>query len=136
MKSCPACNRTFEDTFTFCLMDGSILSAPFDPTKPAEQPPREATPPQTEVFSAHADPKSLPETRVASPQANLQPTITSPFQPQPIGQPYHAPVGLVSADTLTKPPDLARWMFVVRGLSAMLLGLLLLLFGLLGEAHL
>ena len=31
MKSCPDCNRTFEDTMTFCLVDGSILSAPFDP---------------------------------------------------------------------------------------------------------
>ncbi|HYX71871.1 MAG TPA: hypothetical protein VE732_03815 [Nitrososphaera sp.] len=31
MKSCPTCKRTFEDTFTFCLVDGSILSAPFDP---------------------------------------------------------------------------------------------------------
>jgi hypothetical protein len=31
MKSCPTCNRTFEDTFTFCLIDGSILSAPYDP---------------------------------------------------------------------------------------------------------
>lgn len=31
MKSCPDCNRTFEDTLTFCLVDGAILSAPFDP---------------------------------------------------------------------------------------------------------
>jgi uncharacterized protein YegL len=31
MKSCPTCNRTFEDTFTFCLVDGSILSPPYDP---------------------------------------------------------------------------------------------------------
>src|SRR5437016_9684970 len=84
MKSCPTCNRTFEDTFTFCLIDGSILSAPFDPTKPTDQSTRESTPPRTEVFSAPAESKSLPETRLASPQANLQPTITSPFQPQPI----------------------------------------------------
>ena len=31
MKKCPACNRTFEDTLTYCLIDGSVLSAPFDP---------------------------------------------------------------------------------------------------------
>ena len=31
MKRCPTCSRTFEDTFTFCLIDGAILSAPFDP---------------------------------------------------------------------------------------------------------
>lgn len=31
MKSCPKCNRTyFDDTFAFCLADGSLLSAPFD----------------------------------------------------------------------------------------------------------
>lgn len=31
MKTCPTCQRTFEDTLTYCLVDGSILSAPFDP---------------------------------------------------------------------------------------------------------
>src|SRR5256885_4218647 len=32
MKRCPACRRTFaDDTITFCLIDGSILSAPYDP---------------------------------------------------------------------------------------------------------
>src|SRR4051812_10222623 len=31
MKSCPTCKRTYEDTLTYCLIDGSILSAPFDP---------------------------------------------------------------------------------------------------------
>src|ERR1700704_849570 len=28
MKSCPTCNRTFENIMTFCLEDGSVLSAP------------------------------------------------------------------------------------------------------------
>jgi hypothetical protein len=32
MKSCPVCHRTFSDeTLSFCLVDGSILSAPYDP---------------------------------------------------------------------------------------------------------
>lgn len=31
MKSCPQCQRTFEDTLTFCLVDGSVLSAPYQP---------------------------------------------------------------------------------------------------------
>jgi len=32
MKSCPACNRTYpDDTLAFCLIDGSVLSAPYDP---------------------------------------------------------------------------------------------------------
>jgi hypothetical protein len=30
MKRCPTCNRTFHDEFSFCLVDGSILSAPYD----------------------------------------------------------------------------------------------------------
>jgi hypothetical protein len=32
VKSCPTCNRTYpDDTLAFCLVDGSILSAPYDP---------------------------------------------------------------------------------------------------------
>lgn len=31
MKKCPACNRTYSDeTLSFCLEDGSLLSAPYD----------------------------------------------------------------------------------------------------------
>jgi len=125
MKSCPACNRTFEDTFTFCLIDGSVLSAPFDP---ATKPPEQSAPPRTEVFGAPAESKPLPETRLASPQANLQPTITSRFQPQPIVQPYQTPAVLESADAATNLPELAR-SFLVRGIAAILFGLLLMFQG-------
>jgi hypothetical protein len=32
MKTCPACNRTYSDeTLSYCLADGSLLSAPYDP---------------------------------------------------------------------------------------------------------
>jgi hypothetical protein len=52
MKSCPTCRRTFEDTFTFCLVDGSILSAPYDiqstlvypESNSSEPPPTDALP--------------------------------------------------------------------------------------------
>jgi hypothetical protein len=51
MKSCPTCNRTFEDTFTFCLADGSLLDAPFDPQATLIIPElRKAEPPPTEVL--------------------------------------------------------------------------------------
>ncbi|HEY0320689.1 MAG TPA: hypothetical protein VGC66_07050 [Pyrinomonadaceae bacterium] len=51
MKRCPTCNRTFEDTFTFCLIDGSILSAPFDPDASKHQPAsRSDNAPPTEVL--------------------------------------------------------------------------------------
>jgi uncharacterized protein len=32
MKRCPKCNRTYaDDTFSFCLADGALLSAPYNP---------------------------------------------------------------------------------------------------------
>ena len=68
MKSCPNCNRTFEDTFTFCLLDGAILSAPFDP---AAKPTRDVNPPPTEVMS------QAPGT-VDTGQHQLRPTAPSP----------------------------------------------------------
>ena len=37
MKSCPTCNRTYpDDTLAFCLMDGAVLSAPYDPRRKAD----------------------------------------------------------------------------------------------------
>jgi hypothetical protein len=72
MKSCPTCNRTFEDTLTYCLVDGSILSAPFDPQAtliitearktnppPTEILPSSLSPPLLEVSPARLKPKRL-----------------------------------------------------------------------------
>jgi hypothetical protein len=37
MKRCPDCKRTYaDDTLTFCLADGALLSAPYDPHDPHE----------------------------------------------------------------------------------------------------
>jgi hypothetical protein len=54
MKTCPECNRTYpDDTLAFCLVDGAILSAPFDPEATQRIPiPRTTNPPATEVLSA------------------------------------------------------------------------------------
>ena len=30
MKRCPICTRTFDDSLTYCLIDGTVLSAPFN----------------------------------------------------------------------------------------------------------
>jgi hypothetical protein len=52
MKSCPTCNRTYpDDTLAFCLVDGSILSAPYDPqtTRPQSYSPH-TEPPPTEIL--------------------------------------------------------------------------------------
>ncbi len=36
MKRCPVCKRTFDDTLTFCLVDGTVLSPPFNAQKTSE----------------------------------------------------------------------------------------------------
>jgi hypothetical protein len=80
MKSCPTCNRTFEDTLTFCLADGSLLSAPFDPQATQRIPaPRKTNPPPTEVMNAAASSSSLPPTQPAINVTDLPPTIASPL---------------------------------------------------------
>ncbi len=78
MKSCPTCNRTYpDDTLAFCLMDGSILSAPFDETGKAVPPDRDSSPPPTEVLTGAPERVPLPQTRAATPE-NFRPTITAP----------------------------------------------------------
>ena len=71
MKSCTTCNRTFDDTMTFCLVDGSILSAPFNPhakeVRPATLP---SEPPETRLLN------ELEPARAAQTSANEQPPIT------------------------------------------------------------
>ena len=51
MKRCPSCNRTYaEDLFTFCLDDGALLSAPFDPEQTIRIPaPQSKELPLTEI---------------------------------------------------------------------------------------
>ena len=86
MKSCPTCNRTYpDDTLAFCLVDGSILSAPYDPaaTK-SSSPARETNSPETEVFNPGVSLDSLLPTQAAL--RDLQSTIHAPFSPQPVHQ--------------------------------------------------
>jgi len=57
LKRCPTCNRTFSDeALSFCLIDGSILSAPYDPKATlvlSDPHPVSSTP--TEIVSVVAD---------------------------------------------------------------------------------
>jgi predicted lipid-binding transport protein (Tim44 family) len=70
MKSCPTCNRTFEDSFTFCLIDGAVLSAPFDPAATKRIPEARITKaPPTEVLPS--------DLRVRLEE--LPPTVPSPL---------------------------------------------------------
>jgi TonB family protein len=64
IKHCPTCNRTYsDDSISFCLADGALLSAPFD-ALPDEPPP-------TEILPADRPP---PVTEPAKP---VVPTMTS-----------------------------------------------------------
>lgn len=52
MKQCPQCNRTYGDeSITFCLADGVLLSAPYDPEATQRfPPPRSTSPARTEIL--------------------------------------------------------------------------------------
>jgi hypothetical protein len=55
MKRCPACNRTYvDDSFTFCLNDGALLSPPYDPQTPQYNPSPRTNPPPTEIMPSNA----------------------------------------------------------------------------------
>lgn len=65
MKRCPSCNRTYSDeTISFCLADGALLSPSYDPSK-EQGPTTEIMPPQT---------RPLPPTQAS---ATVVPTIAS-----------------------------------------------------------
>lgn len=110
MKRCPDCNRTFEDTMSFCLVDGSILSAPFEPYAPERPRGRNVEPATTEILSdvptaadldsppqENQEPEPVPPT-IASPNSPTPPpeTTSSPAQP--------APKRLVSPRAAARPP--------------------------------
>jgi hypothetical protein len=60
MKQCPVCNRTYaDDSITFCLADGALLSASYDPGATQRIPARLTNPPPTEVLTAHPPPTEM-----------------------------------------------------------------------------
>jgi hypothetical protein len=63
MKQCPTCNRTYADeTLTYCLADGSLLSAPYDSEATRIIPqPRTDNPAPTEVL--HPNPLCSQQTK-------------------------------------------------------------------------
>jgi len=76
MKSCPTCKRTFDDTMSFCLVDGSVLSAPFDAnaTQPAQNY-RDSDPPPTMM-----NPTASADRAIQAPKRyeELPQTVSSP----------------------------------------------------------
>lgn|GEM_PF-2916909 len=91
MKRCPRCKRTYaSDDFTFCLDDGALLSAPYDPESddsadrsPSPPPKTEVirtAPPQTQVLPAAQDP-TVPSPRDDRSETPALPTLTVPNPP-------------------------------------------------------
>ncbi len=87
MKRCPTCDRTYaDDSTTFCLADGSLLSAPYDPEATQRIPARLTNPPPTEVLTN------------GTPPPQVLPYYSSP--PYPVGRKSNATLYLVIASLL------------------------------------
>jgi hypothetical protein len=110
MKTCPTCNRTYDDeTMNFCLDDGSTLSQPYDPDRARSLPPTMLPgPAPTELFN----PGSMPESGVT-----LIPTIQS-LQPPPL---YSA----TPQAPQTKKESSKGWMWIALGILILGAGVVL-----------
>ncbi len=111
MKSCPACHRTYaDDTFTFCLDDGALLSASSDLQSTLQIPAaRDTEPPRTEILRfppTPGDPHPVPQQ--ATPQAfgsfrHPQQAVAEPLPQKPSGNAkiiVGAVIGLLTAGVL------------------------------------
>jgi hypothetical protein len=77
IKRCPTCARTYaDDSISFCLADGALLSAPYDPEASDKQSAKSAKPPPTEVMFSAPSP-AIPATQPAREAVPLVPTMTS-----------------------------------------------------------
>jgi TonB family protein len=66
IKSCPSCNRTYSDeSISFCLADGALLSAPHGSQK-EEPPPTKVLPPPTRAATPPTQPTSTPVPTITS----------------------------------------------------------------------
>jgi len=75
MKKCPACNRTYSDeTLSFCLEDGSLLSASFNLSEEQETVvrPNSAELPPTQFYSPPPAAHNEIPTIVSAKNANLE----------------------------------------------------------------
>jgi hypothetical protein len=81
MKSCPSCNRTYsDDTITFCLVDGSVLSAPYDPNQTRRIPePRTTQAAATEILpSASSGSRPPLQSTIRVPAPSVPPMYSQP----------------------------------------------------------
>ncbi len=102
MKACPTCKRTYADeTLTFCLVDGSILSAPYDPHETLQIPAaRDTEPAPTEILNPAPVPSNVGPTPLSTIHAPQPPPLYPAKQQAPLnenqsGKPWMA-IGLVT----------------------------------------
>jgi hypothetical protein len=82
MKRCPTCNRTYvSDDFTFCLDDGALLSASYDPSSDKSTERVSGRPPKTEVLPAAQKPIPAKLPQAGTSEGPLVPTLTVPNRP-------------------------------------------------------
>jgi len=106
IKQCPSCNRTYSDeSISFCLADGALLSAPYGSARD-QAPPTQVMPPTTRP--------AVPPTQPAKPAVS---TITS--------MPEYRPVTLADAGDAPKRRTGLIWVVIAVGaLSLLGIGLL------------
>lgn len=117
MKSCPTCHRTFEDTMSFCLVDGAILSAPFNPGAGSAEPETNSSiPPPTVRYpaldlgeSSHGAPPERTAPETALPETGyLQSGVPTVLPKQPVA-PTSPSAGREAMKTIAAPPpDMAN----------------------------
>ena len=110
MKSCPTCNRTYpDDSLAFCLIDGSVLSAPYDPEATQRiSPPRNTSPAATEALKATAAPD---QSRPAMMSTIRAPAPQLPPQYAPPHPSYSAEKEKRAAAMAHRDYRIARWCF-------------------------
>lgn len=75
IKRCPSCNRTYSDeSISFCLADGALLSAPYGSSKDKDEAPPTEILPAKENPVPPDGPRPIPPTEPAKP---VVPTMTS-----------------------------------------------------------
>ena len=121
MKKCPSCNRTYSDeTITFCLADGALLSAPYDPQATLHLPVGRPALPSTEM-SPQAIPESLAPTKQATEDPDPRPTIASPAPP--LLKPPQTPTPTTNQQG---NPNRSAWIIVGSGIIIVVVVLLVL----------
>jgi hypothetical protein len=79
MKSCPECGRTFaDDSLTFCMVDGAILSAPYESKETIRNPaPRDTDPAATEILPPSKLPTEAMQSQLSTIHAPAPPRLTA-----------------------------------------------------------